>query len=287
MTKYLESSFDIKDPDFASAYDELSLWSSPFGLLLFESIPLSEGLVVLDVGCWTGFPLIEIAERLGDSSVVCGIDILSEALKRVREKVAARGIKNVFPILGNGSSMPLKDEEFDLVVSNLGINNFDDPKSVFRECHRILKPGGRIILTTNPVGHMREFYKCYKKTIRELKRDDLFEGLEKHIEHRSTVKTITKTMKNTGFSIAKVKRESFTMRFLDGSSLLNHSLIKIGFLDGWKGVVPAGDVEEVFTLLEKNLNLLAVRKGELKLTVPIAYIEAKKGGGDENKILFS
>ncbi len=278
MTKYLESSFDIKAPNFASAYDELSLWSSPFGLMLLENIPLSEGLVVLDIGCWTGFPLVEIAERLGDSSVVCGIDILSEALKRVRKKIATREVKNVFPILGNGSSMPLKDEAFDIVVSNLGINNFDDPKSVFCECHRILKPGGRIILTTNPVGHMKEFYDCYRKTIRELKKDDFFESLEKHIEHRSTVKTITKTMKDTGFSIAKVKRESFTMRFLDGSSLLNHSFLRMGFLDGWKRIVGADDVEEVFALVEKNLNLLAKRKGELKLTVPIAYIEAKKRG---------
>ena len=278
MTKYLDSSFDIETPHLISAMDELSLWSSPFGLFLLENIPMSESMHVLDVGCWTGFPLIEIAERLGDSSVVCGIDILSESLKRAREKITARGVENAFPILGNGSSIPLKDEAFDLVVSNLGINNFSNPESVLRECHRVLKPGGRVILTTNPVGNMREFYDCYKSTIRELKRDDLLVSIEKHIEHRSTVKTITKTMKDSGFSIAKVKRESFTMRFLDGSSLLNHSLIKVGFLDGWKGVIGPGDIKEVFTLLEKNLNLLAKGKGELKLTIPMAYIEAKKRG---------
>lgn len=277
MTKYLESSFDIEDPDLVSSLDELSLWSSPFGLLLLENVPLSEGLVVLDVGCWTGFPLIEMAERLGDSSAVYGIDILSGALKRTKDKIEAKGVENCKVISGDASSMPLINGAFDLVVSNLGINNFNDPKSVLRECHRVLKPGGKIILTTNPVGHMREFYNCYRRTIRELKKDELIEGLEKHIEHRLTVKTTTKIMKEAGFSIAVVKRDSFQMRFIDGSSLLNHSLIKVGFLDRWRGIVPPGDVELVFSALEVNLNALAKKSGELKLTIPMAYIEAKKG----------
>ena len=66
------------------------------------------------------------------------------------------------------------------------------------------------------------------------------------------------------------------MRFVDGSSLLRHHFIKIGFLDGWKSVVPSNQQEKVFTPLETKLNEAARERGELALTIPIAYIEAEK-----------
>ena len=88
------------EPDFASpaviaAYDELPLWSAMFGLLLLEEIPLTNVRAALDVGCGTGFPLIELAERLGPSVDVHGVDVWSGALARAREKIAARGTPNV------------------------------------------------------------------------------------------------------------------------------------------------------------------------------------------------
>ncbi|MBN1573114.1 MAG: methyltransferase domain-containing protein [Deltaproteobacteria bacterium] len=276
MKRYLEFRFDIDDPDFVSSLDELSLWSSPFGLMLLENVPMRRGMAVLDVGCWTGFPLIELAERLGESSRVFGIDILTGSLKITNDKIRAKGVQNCGVVSGDGSSMPLKDNTFDLVVSNLGINNFEDPKAVLNESHRVLKPGGRMILTTNPVGHMREFYDCYRKTIRELKRNDLMDGLERHIGHRLTAKATTKIMKDAGFAITKVEKDSFAMRFIDGSSLFNHSLIRVGFLGGWKGVIPSGEAEEFFSALEANLNRIAERRGGLRLTVPMLYIEARK-----------
>ncbi len=276
MKRYLEFTFEIEDPDLVSSLDELSLWSSPFGLMLLESVPMRKGIVVLDVGCWTGFPLIELAERLGESSRVFGIDILRGAIKIANDKIRSKGVQNCGVISGDGSSMPLKDGAFDLVVSNLGINNFRDPRAVLGESHRVLKPGGRMVLTTNPVGNMREFYDCYRKTLKRLKKTELLEGLERNIGHRLTAKATTKMMKGAGFAIALVKREILKMRFIDGSSLLNHSLIRIGFLGGWREFIPPGEAEEVFSALEANLNAIAEKKGGLKLTVPMVYIEARK-----------
>jgi hypothetical protein len=64
------------------------------------------------------------------------------------------------------------------------------------------------------------------------------------------------------------------MRFASGTALLNHHFIKLGFLDGWKSIVPARQ-REVFDHLRLALDAHARREGELSLTIPMAYVEAR------------
>jgi hypothetical protein len=63
---------------------------------------------------------------------------------------------------------------------------------------------------------------------------------------------------------------------VDGSALLNHFFIKLGFLDAWRGVVDPADEQPIFAALEARLNDTARRHGELRLTVPMLYLEAIK-----------
>jgi hypothetical protein len=67
------------------------------------------------------------------------------------------------------------------------------------------------------------------------------------------------------------------MKFVDGSAFLNHSFVKLGWLSSWTGLMPETQREEVFSLLEQNLNAHAAKHQELVLTVPMAYIEGEKG----------
>jgi hypothetical protein len=66
------------------------------------------------------------------------------------------------------------------------------------------------------------------------------------------------------------------IRFVSGSALLRHHFIRQGFLDGWKSVVPESDLPRVFNRLEEKLNQLAEEQGEIRLTIPVAYIEGGK-----------
>ena len=78
-----------------------------------------------------------------------------------------------------------------------------------------------------------------------------------------------------GFGISKVVEDRFTYRFLDGSAMLRHWLVRIGFLDAWRSVVDRDDEQKAFTMLEERLNEVAHDKGELRMTIPMLYVEAR------------
>ena len=276
MRDYLAFKADLRDPATVSAYDELPLWSAMFGLLLLKHVKLRPNMKVVDVGSGTGFPLLELASRLGPTSTVFGVDLWGTALERARQKARVANVSNVEIREGDAAALPFGDGEIDLVVSNLGINNFTDPAAVLSECRRVLKPSAPIALTTNLRGHMSEFYEVFRETLRALGNEPALSALEAHINARATVEEISALFARAGFTLTKVHEEVASMRFVDGSALLRHYFIKLGFLDGWKAVILPEDQEAVFSLLEANLNRLSEAKGELFLTIPMAYIEGAK-----------
>jgi arsenite methyltransferase len=279
VTDYLaRGAPDFTAPDTVAAYDELPLWCAMAGLFLLEHLPLPRGATVLDVGCGTGFPLLELAQRLGAGATVHGLDPWAQALNRVRFKAGVIGVANVTLTRGDGVAMPFPDARFDLVVSNLGINNFADPDAVFAECGRVLKRGGRLALTSNVEGHMAELYALFERILAERGEGEAESALRRHVAHRGTVASIGERLRRAGFRVARAVQRDFPMRFADGSALLRHYFIRLGFLDGWRSVVTPDTEREIFGALEAGLNRRAGERGELALTVPLAYIEAEAGG---------
>lgn len=273
---YLDTSIDWNAPNVVSCLDELPLWSAPFGLILLENSRIQPDMTVLDIGFGTGFPLLELAQRLGKSATIYGIDPWKAAHERTRLKMDLFNIKNVILIEGDASSMQFKDETFDLIISNLGINNFQDPRKIFRECFRVAKPKAQIALTTNPKGHMKEFYAVFEETLKELSLNKLEEDFLIHLNHRLTPKIIRSYLKEVGFKITKSQQSSITMRFLDGSAFFSHSLIRYGFLEDWKKLIPAEHWNMVFSKVESKINIIAHNNGEFSLTIPVVYIEGEK-----------
>ncbi len=273
---YLEKYYPLENPDTPSLWDQLSFWSSPFGKLLLDNVPMRIGMDVLDIGCGAGFPLLELAQCLGQKSKLTGLDIWKEGIERARWKMEKMGISNVELILADGKKMPFDDNRFDLIVSNLGVNNFDAPSIVLAECHRVLKRMGRICITTNLEGHYMEFYKIFANTLKEADLQGLLPALKANEQHRGTDETVRELFENASFSIVKMLRSRFQMRFVDGTALLNHLLVVVGFLPAWRSILPKEKEKEFFELLEKNLNEQAKWEGELKMTVPMLYVEAVK-----------
>jgi arsenite methyltransferase len=274
---YLEE-IDITSPEFGDFHDELPLWSAPFGLLLLDRAPIRREITVLDVGAGTGFMTLELAQRCGPTATVIAVDPWTAGMSRLRRKLERLGLTNVRLIEGDAAALDLPDSSVDLIVSNLGINNFQNAGEVLRTCCRIMKREGRLLLTTNLVGHMRELYDVYRLTLVEMGFSDRLAALDAHIAHRGTVESVTGMLQDSGFEVADIASDNFRIRFADGSSLLRHHLIRLGFLPAWKAIVDAGSIERTFVEFERRLNAVAAERGELALNVPIACFEARKTG---------
>src|SRR5512135_2749948 len=131
--------------------DDLPLWSAPFGLRLLDAAVRGPAAAVLDVGCGTGFPLVELAQRLMPRDRCVGVDPWRPALARARRKVdAAAAPARV--VAAACEALPFRGASFDLIVSNNGFNNVTDIDASFRECARVAVPGARLLMTMNTAG---------------------------------------------------------------------------------------------------------------------------------------
>ncbi len=276
MTVYLQHHNDFNTPERASSFDETSFWCARFGALLLQHLELRRGISMLDVGCGTGFPLFELANAYGPSCQVTGVDVWKEALERAREKLRVQALPNVTIVEADAAAMPFPDAQFDVITCNLGLNNFADPPAVVAECWRVAKPGGCVAFTTNIRGHMAEFYAVFRETLLERENAEYLERLEAHEAHRGTTASLAALLEQAGFMSVRAIEDQCTLRYLDGTAFFNHWLTKSGFLDGWRGVVNSEDEASVFARLEATLNEQAARDGELRMTVPLLYLEGQK-----------
>ncbi len=204
VTDYLDFESEWTS-DAITVYDELPLWSAMAGLLLFEHLPLRPEMRALDVGFGTGFPLFELAQRLGPTSSVVGLDPWAAPQARVLLKQRMWAVGNARVVRGDAARMPFGDAQFDLVVSNLGLNNFDDAPAAVGECARVQVHGGTIAITTNLVGHMDEFYEVFATTLCEMGLNDELASLQRHIDHRATVVGVRALFETAGLRVARVE----------------------------------------------------------------------------------
>ncbi|GHO55178.1 class I SAM-dependent methyltransferase [Ktedonobacter robiniae] len=276
MLDYLRFIYDPNEPGTASVFDECSLWAARFGLMLLNNLELHPNLNVLDLACGTGFPLFELAHMYGASCQVTGVDSWKGAVERARLKLKVYQLPNVQILEADAEHLPFQAESFDMIVSNLGINNFSDPNAVLAECFRITKPEGHLVLTTNPAGHMHEFYEVFRATLKELNKPAYLERLESNEAHRGAKEALLDLLQNNGFRPLTFKEDQFQLRYQNGSALFNHPLTKFGFLDGWRRVVDPEDEEQIFAILEHKLNQVASASGGLSMTVPMLYLESEK-----------
>ncbi len=131
--------------ELAQLPDEANLGlgcGAPIGFLALEP-----GETVLDLGSGAGIDAFLAARRVGPEGHVIGVDMTPEMLDKARAGARRMGFAQVEFRAGRLEALPVEDASIDAVTSNCVINLVPDKPAVFREIARVLKPGGRVVVS--------------------------------------------------------------------------------------------------------------------------------------------
>ncbi|KGK41150.1 hypothetical protein LH51_16785 [Nitrincola sp. A-D6] len=128
----------------ARTYDSVADLQREVADTLLSDLPMQTLERVVDLGCGTGYGLPALRNRY-PSSQLLALDIARGMLEQVQSVHAEL---DLVPLCADAESLPLADEQVDLIWSSLAVQWCSDYPRLFTECCRVLKPGGRLMLAT-------------------------------------------------------------------------------------------------------------------------------------------
>ena len=133
---------EVAGPKWVALTDLINAQIEPLGREAMERLGLKQGERVLDVGCGCGHTSQELAERVGVSGRVLGIDVSDIMLADARRRSA--GMTQLDFLLADAQVHAFAERDFDVIFSRFGVMFFSDPQAAFANLRLALKPGGRL-----------------------------------------------------------------------------------------------------------------------------------------------
>ncbi|HKA40497.1 MAG TPA: methyltransferase domain-containing protein [Burkholderiales bacterium] len=160
----------------ADRYDDPvnSFWER-FGRGTIERLSLARGARVLDVCCGSGASAIPAADKVGPRGYVLGVDLAQNLIALARAKASARGLQNIDFLVGDVLDLAVPESHFDAVVCVFGIFFLPDMEAAVRKLWRVIRPGGKLAVTTWGPRFFEPATTVFWSAVREV-RPDLYKG---------------------------------------------------------------------------------------------------------------
>ncbi len=183
----------------------LAFWGS-IGRHTIEQMDLHPGDRVLDIGCGTGASALPAAERVGPNGTVLGVDLAEKLLAQARAKAQQRSLHNVEFRLGDMTALGLPEGHFDAVVSVFSVFFVPDMHALVRELWRMVKPGGKLAITTWGSAFFAPVYAVWREAVRR-ERPDLYTAFNPW-DRISTSAQLQQLLADCGVSDASIIAEN-------------------------------------------------------------------------------
>jgi ubiquinone/menaquinone biosynthesis C-methylase UbiE len=265
--------------DLPARYDEsvVPRYSTVFSALALPWVRTIGRATVLDFACGPGHPTFELLKHTSETTRIVAVDRNPEMIEHARRKaVAEPSRERLFFASRDLDSLRFGDGVFDVIVSNLGLDEVASADDTLSSLWRMLAPGGRIVLTRPLEGTFQEVLDMFREVGGRHGLDDLIARTELVARSYPTAEAFAEIMTRGGFDHVEQRVKRHALKFGNARQLMNDPVIEIVALADWKWI--AGEGQEQRTILDEVETALDTYfgSGPVELTLHACALSARR-----------
>ena len=243
-------------------------------LELLEGVRFNSGQKVLNTGPGTACRTMELAQRLGPTSVVYGLLSEKKNFYTIPKKCTLHGWDNIELFQGKPDQLPFADSYFDLILYVCNYSGMQQLGGALSEAARVAKSSAQFLLSVPLKDTLKEYHTMMEDLLRAnhmFKEAETFQEVKRL--RQKPLKEVEAELKNTGLCISEITLRQYSISFLDGTAFLNHWMVKEELIPDWDLFLNGTGRETFSRLVENRLNEISGQQRALVFNMPFAVLD--------------